>query len=326
MFLSYVHQFRGIAIFYIVAGQAISDFDWHNNPELQRITTMLLGNGTVFFVFIAGYLFQHLSKQYEPKKYLSTKLKVVILPYLLVSLPAIIYFVFYQERYGLWPGFYENPQWLQVVYFYLNGSHLAPLWFVPMIFLFYLVAPLLIVFDKDRWPYLLLPALIMVSIYIPRGSIIQSFYHFFSIYFFGMFLSHFKNKINIWLTKFSVICLLLALFFSLIYVEYYFEDYGYINFIRKLVVCCLFIGCLLKFNIKFYFIGLLANYSFGIFFIHSYLISLIKMSEHSFIGHYWQGHFIAFLLFVFAILLICIGMIDLIKKRLPTYSRHLIGC
>ena len=59
---------------YIVAGHCFSAFNWQNSPVLERLTTLLLANGTIFFVFIAGYLFQYLSKSYAPKKYFFAKL------------------------------------------------------------------------------------------------------------------------------------------------------------------------------------------------------------------------------------------------------------
>ncbi len=75
MFLNYVNNFRGIAIIYIVAGHCISAFNWQNSPQLARLIKILMSNGTVFFVFIAGYLFQYLLSSYEPKKYFISKLK-----------------------------------------------------------------------------------------------------------------------------------------------------------------------------------------------------------------------------------------------------------
>ena len=41
--------------------------------------------GTALFIFISGFLFQHLSKKFEYKNYLSKKWTNVILPYLFIT-------------------------------------------------------------------------------------------------------------------------------------------------------------------------------------------------------------------------------------------------
>jgi peptidoglycan/LPS O-acetylase OafA/YrhL len=326
MFLSYIHNFRGIAILYIVAGHSISAFNWQHYSELGRLTKMLLGNGTVFFVFIAGYLFQYLSKNYTPKKYFFTKLTTVVLPYVLVSIPAIIFFVFFEYQNDVWAGFYDNPVWLQILYFYLTGLHLAPFWFIPMISLFYLISPILIILDKNRWAYLCLPLLVLLSCYVPRGDIFQSFVHFFSVYFFGMVLSHYREIVNSIFTKPMILLLLIFAFFSLAYVEFFFEGKKYINLVRKLMLCCLFIGFLLKFNVNNKILGLLAKESFGIYFIHSYVISVFKLAEKHILGQYLEANFLIFIFLIMVVLLICIGIIWGIKQIFTVNSRYLIGC
>lgn len=325
-FLSYVHNFRGIAILYIVAGHSISAFDWQNSPFLERLTKMLLSNGTVFFVFIAGYLFQYLAHKYSAKKYFLTKLSSVLLPYFLISIPAIVLFVFFQTRESVWPGFYDNPPWLQVFYFYITGLHLAPLWFIPMITLFYIISPLLIVLDKHKWAYGALPFLIILSCYVPRGDVLQNFVHFLSVYIFGMYLSHNRIAINALLTKHFVLGFLVAIYLSLIYLEYLFPDILYLNYVRKMFLCCIFIGFLIKFNIDFKILTLLEEYSFGIFFSHSYIISVFKILEEKMLGHLLPGNLQAYFVFISIVALLCVLSIWIIKKILNNKSKYLIGC
>jgi peptidoglycan/LPS O-acetylase OafA/YrhL len=328
MFLTYIHNFRGIAIIYIVAGHCFSAFNWENNPVVAKLTKILLMNGTIFFVFIAGYLFQYLSKNYALKKYFFVKLTTVLLPYLLVSIPAIVFFVFFQERETVWTAFYDDPPWLQILHFYLYGLHLAPFWFIPMIFLFYLVSPILIILDNYKWTYLFLPLLILLSCSIPRGDTFQSFVHFFSVYFFGMFCSHYREIVNAELIKPMIFSLLILLYILLIYIEFLFFDnvtFTNINFIRKLFLCCIFMALLLKFNIHNKILSFLAKVSFGIYFIHSYIISVFKMAEEYFVGYYLQGNILSLIFFMIAVLLICIAVILGIKKIFGAKSRYLIG-
>ncbi len=329
VFLNYIHNFRGIAIIYIVAGHCFSAFVWQDSSMMTRIARLALNNGTVFFVFIAGFLFQHLLKSYTPKKYFLSKLSGVWAPYLLISIPAIVFFVFFQQREEMWTKFYEWPQWLQILYFYLTGAHLTPFWFIPMISLFYLAAPILIILDKYKWSYLCLPALVLLSCYVPRGLPYQSFVHFFSAYFFGMFCSHYKTWVNTKLSNTIVFCALAFAYIVLFFIELnYMEDdlYSYMNFLRKLILCGVFIALLLRFNFHNKYLSLVAELSFGIFFIHSYVISALKMAEDKFIGHYLQGNMLGFIFFIMVVLLICIGIILIIKRILAANSRYLIGC
>ncbi len=60
-FLPYLHNFRGIAILYIVAFHCWSSFGWGSHDLEKQVWNSLIVYGTVLFVFIAGFLFQHLS-------------------------------------------------------------------------------------------------------------------------------------------------------------------------------------------------------------------------------------------------------------------------
>lgn len=55
MFLGYIHYFRALAIFFIVAGHSMDAFTWHSK-DIERIIRIIFSNGSVLFVFIAGYL------------------------------------------------------------------------------------------------------------------------------------------------------------------------------------------------------------------------------------------------------------------------------
>jgi len=91
VFLRYIHNFRAIAILLIVAGHCVLGLTWGNYkyPLFKNLFIIILMNGTVLFVFIAGFLFQHLSSNFSYQKYLLKKNKYVILPYIICSIPAI---------------------------------------------------------------------------------------------------------------------------------------------------------------------------------------------------------------------------------------------
>ena len=96
-FLSYIHSFRAIAIIAVVGTHVLGDIAWGGNSVIfQRIITTLVQNATILFVFISGFLFQHTVGHFRYGEYLIRKLKNIIIPYLIVSIPdTILDFVFH---------------------------------------------------------------------------------------------------------------------------------------------------------------------------------------------------------------------------------------
>lgn len=124
--LPHLHNFRGLAIIFIVATHCISIFDWASAPLLRDVLGRVVANGTVFFLFIAGYLFHHLSSGFRAIPYWRNKLRFVVLPYVIVSIPAIALATTIVRRDGLRPGFYDQSVFWQVLEFLGTGSHLSP--------------------------------------------------------------------------------------------------------------------------------------------------------------------------------------------------------
>jgi len=329
MFLGYIHYFRALAIFFIVAGHAIDAFSWQGNVSMERFLRILFSNGSVLFVFIAGYLFQHLLYKFNFKKYLKTKFKNVWMPYFLVSIPAIIISVTILPRELVWTGFYDEPIWLQVLFFYLSGLHLSPFWFIPMISLFYFISPILNWLDKGKVIYFILPLFILVSCLSYRGLPHQSFIYFFSAYLLGMGCSKYKSSINLLISRNSFILLSLILIVSLTALEFVFFNFKVfdLNYLQKITMCLFFLGVFFKFNSKLNskFIGIIANTSFGVFFIHSYILTAGKELYKYFLGGPPVGNIFMYFLVISSLLLVCVWITLIIKKVSGQYSRYLVG-
>ncbi len=332
MYLNYIHYFRAIAIIFIVASHVIGVFVWSGTPELVKILRIFIQNGSTLFVFIAGYLFQHLSKKYETRKYYSSKLKNVIAPYVIVSIPAIFIFVFFLQQNNVWEGLYDKPIGVQIVYFFLTGTHLGPLWFIPMIAIIYILAPILIKADKDGRIYYLLPIFIILTCLVHRGwqgNPPQNFVHFFSYYLLGMFCSHYKEiinpivKKNVYLIIFAFLVLLLG------FLEYYYMEHTmtFFNSLQKIFLSLLLLGTLLKYNEKLTsrFVSYIADTSFGIYFIHAYCITASKLSYQHFFGELPNGNLLTYIIFSATILLICVAIIYAVKTVVGRNSRYLVG-
>ncbi len=331
-FITYIHSFRGIAILFVVACHLL--LNWSPNSKVYKILELLFGNGTVLFVFIAGYLFQHLTKKLNYTDYLKKKFLNVILPYFIISAPIIAYRIFTGDIPGYITNkhadFFEWHQWQQVAYYIFYGAHMQPLWFIPMISIFYLFAPLFFFIDqRPIWYYLLIP-LTIISIFIERepfSDILKMFVHFISVYTFGMFMSRYKEQfLDFAKKKISIINLLLCV---VLLCNYFLAEpyHNAANYIQKMLFCPFFIYWLWKFD-KYIprIISSLAEISFGVFFLHYYFILIIKAVYEKFIGVGIPGNFLYWGIDYLLVLVCTFILIKLVKFIFPKYSRYLIGC
>ena len=328
MFLGYIHYFRALAITFIVAGHSIDALIWSNH-DVERLIRIFLSNGSVLFVFIAGYLFQHLSNKLRGMRYFSSKVKNVILPYFLISIPAIIISVTIFEQDRVWPEFYDKSIWEQVVFFYLSGAHLAPLWFIPMICIFYLISPLLLELDKGRLMYVMIPAFIVVSCVVGRGLPHYSFVHFLSVYLLGMYFSKYKEEINPVISRAPVIAVALGLVIGLAMIEFLLTTatMSYWNYLQKLSMAVFFLGLFIRYNehLTSKFVSRLADNSFGIFFIHSYALTSGKILYERSFGALADGNALLLVAVIGATLILCFYLIEMIRSMFGKHSRMLVG-
>jgi len=331
MFLNYINNFRGIAILFILSGHCMDAFNWHNKALTYHILSFFIKNGTVLFMFIGGFLFQHLSHKYKIAAYLSSKAKNIILPYIIVSIPAIVYFTFITHRADLSDGFYNNPIAVQILSFYITGDHITAFWFIPMITLYYLISPLLIRLDKSRFFYYFIPLFTLISMFFPRSdNVLIKFILFFPVYVFGMFCSRYKIRVLEMSDKYFL-WILLAYFIAFMFKisDFYFDwDSNYANLPRQLILCVLMITLLYKYENIIKDKGkYLASISFGLYFIHSYVIQMLRylLSDKS-------GGLIPFNASIFVLILFCTvviaisgSVIAIIQKIFGKSSRYIIG-
>lgn len=337
-FLNYIHNFRGFAILTIVATHTITYLQWHDE-RTEKIAYILITNGTLYFVFTAGFLFQFLSTKYDYKSYLLKKLQYVILPYVFTSIPAIIIClisgiytppVWFREHFSDWsiPG--------QILMYLLTGAHLSPLWFIPMITIFYIISPILLWVDRHPKVYWILPMLIIITVVVPRpdlnSSVIQSFLHFLSAYMVGMFCSHFKEKLFFFVQK-KYFWLLVG-FLVLTVLEFVIIPRPIaINSVSKLILCVLIIYFLwlneLRLPKLFHDImGFLAELSFGIYFLHDYLLIAYIMVVYKLgFAPFWvQANLLNFsLMFLFGLGGSIISLLA-VKRIIGKKSRFFVGC
>lgn len=330
-FLNYIHSFRGLAILFVVAGHLL--LNWPSPSSVHLFMRVLWEDGTVLFVFIAGYLFQHLSKKYEYKNYLVKKLQNVIVPYLIVSTPIIVYRLVTNDIPGyildVHPDFLSWGAVHKVGWFLLHGGHLQPLWFVPMITLFYVAAPGFIYIDRHpRWYWLLIPFCVLSFLVVrePFIAIPRMFVHFISVYLFGMFMSRYKKeylefakRYYIWISVATV----LAFTANLLWYNYN----NPLQYLHKMLFCCFFMYWLWRLDRyvpKFF--AVLADLSFGIFFIHYYVLLVVKALYEKAFRQPIPGNVVYWIIDLVLVMGGTVLFIQAVKRIFPKKSRYLIGC
>lgn len=327
-YLGHVHNFRGFAIVLIIFTHCISVFDWSDSPVLAEVLKRAVANGTILFLFIAGYLFQHLSDRYRVGDYLSKKARFVVLPYLIVSLPALILFTVIMRRPDMPLGFYDKTVFEQVAFFLMTGSHLAPFWFIPTIIIFYLASPALYWLDRQPWFYWLLPLLVSIPVFVSRGHLnpLQSFVHFLPVWILGMACSRHQAVATRWLERLwwplvAVMVILFGLEMALTRGTHtWYSSMGKI--VLTLVLFEAFRHGGRRFDNVFALAGTL---SFGLFFLHSYVVSAGKVVLDKLIGAPPSGNLFLFILSGLIAVLLSTLVVQVLRRLLGRNSRSLIG-
>lgn len=296
--LTHLFAFRAVAIVVILAGHCVRLFDWDGLTRVMFFLLDLLENGTVLFVFIAGYLFEYLAGRFSYRSYLRGKLHDVILPYLLVSVPALIYDVLLHDKSQIYPQLVDQGWFYKVGWFLLQGGAGLnfPLWFIPMIGLYYLASPAFMVLVRHPRLYAVLPLLVVLSALIHRpahdnlATLHQAAY-FLSAYVAGMWASHSRARLEPMLQKhwlpltLGLGAMIIAQWrWSPFHGNYqgrapFSVEHGLIDWtvLQKLLMCFVLLG----FTARWYTrrvrgVDLLAELSFPIFFLHAYFIFLFQ--------------------------------------------------
>lgn len=336
-FQSHIHLFRALAIVLVVLQHVVPAFDWSEAKHLGLMIEGISDESSIIFVFIAGFLFQYLSHSFDFKKYYWQKFKNVLLPYVICSIPALVVFTVFTQREGVWQWFYDLDVVSQVALFLVTGKHLAPYWFIPMIALYYVAAPVLNYADKKvpGFYWLIIPFTVL-SFWVGRDGVtgpLQKALYMVPVYLSGMWVSHMGDRFArfmryaVW--PFSALM-------ALAYVAYVMEwaTPPYYIILLKLALSFLLVHLLSVWNFK---VGPQTSYvatiSFGIYFVHSYVITAIKLITAKVAGGAWSfSGFIpvdAGVLPVLLLLVLAFGLsvlvVYLAKLIFGRYSKMIVG-
>ncbi|MGH1378016.1 MAG: acyltransferase family protein [Alphaproteobacteria bacterium] len=286
MGFQFMNNYRGIAILMVMLAHSISTVKSIKPLEtnIVSLVDLHMDNCTLLFVAVAGYFFSVLSSNYSYLPFLKNKFKAVVCPYFFISIPMITLYIF---------NFKHNHRWIDLNWFHesldplsqylllmLTGAHLGPLWFVPMIIIFYVVSPIFIFIQNNRSLLVSFIFSLGIAVYLGRPGLnentFHSFAYFLPAFFLGMLLSEKKNWYEC-ISKYSDLLLLsYVVLVSAIYLNI--EVNSSIDLFIKLTLAFLMFAFLFKrLNYKVPWLDLFARLSFYLFFIHGYFTGLARM-------------------------------------------------
>ncbi len=337
--VQFINNMRGIAILIIVYTHAI----WAM-PAPGEATAFLdyaVGNGTLIFIFIAGYLFSKTTDRFRYVSYLENKIKNVLVPYLIVSLPASLLYVFHIKTTHQWldmDWFYTNLNLLErYLYLAATGAQLGPLWFVPMIVVFYLVSP---VFAYLRNSNLIFP-LVFIALVIaylagrPVGNSnpFQSFLFFTPFYLLGMIAFRFNDQLMSLERHANPLAVGYAIFFITLYFIFFRPPAASTDSDQLLIylplILILTVFCKKHLNRRVPILDMFGRLSFYIFFVHGYFAAAMLVVTRRLFGE--QGLHLAFaevlvITTIFcAITFMSLATYVVLKYLLKDKSRYIIG-
>ncbi len=350
-FLNSINYFRGIAILIIVFGHSYGLSEININTLFDRAFFSLMKHGSVYFIFISGFLFHHIffvkNADFSYLKFLKKKVNYVFVPYFLISIiPIVVKVLYLDEKQYIADWAADNPL-LSILWYIGTGRIFVGYWYVPTGMILFVFSPLVIWIINSKYCLPIIIFLLTVSLVIHRPLLnldpIHSTIYFFPTYILGAFASKhrknvysfMKNKRTLFLVLAILLAFIQALFWdasgSLKRSSFLAIDYTLsVNFIdiiliQKLIICFLLMSWLATYeetNIKA--LNQLAQKSFAIYFIHPILMSSGRwiLFKNDF---YYEGNYFLWLTVGFCLLLGSMGIAQIIKNIFKKNSRYLIG-
>ncbi|WP_394128798.1 acyltransferase [Shewanella maritima] len=343
-FLNSINHFRGIAIIFIVMAHCYRPAGWQVETLADKAWFNLMMNGTVFFVFISGFLFHHVfSHRLDYRKYMTNKTKFVFLPYLLLSIPWIVWHITAGTTPQMHLNYTELTHPMSIANWYvITGRTLTAYWYIPMGMMLFALAPWVMHLLKKQQLLLIAIPLFIAAMIIHRPlanlNAIQSLVYFLPVYLFGVWSSENKNKLFPFINKYWLAMLVTAIALAIIQAHYF--GAGTLNkaafeltvpdlmLPQKMLLALVILAILNKFeHVQIKPLQKLADVSFAIYFIHPWITTpwwmifdspdLLHMDN--------QGNLISTLLVTFVVIAISYVIAITIKRLMNKRSRYLIG-
>jgi len=141
--------FSWVAILFLVAGHSYGP--WAIDSFSERVLANIISFGTSLFVFISGFFFHHVFyDKFHFRSFIEKKAKYVFIPYLLLSLMGIIYYVFSSSQlphsniFGI-KDLHSWTEYIHMIGIYLwTGRIATAYWYIPFILIIFALSPFFI--------------------------------------------------------------------------------------------------------------------------------------------------------------------------------------
>ena len=329
-----LENFRGVAIIFVMLSHIMSI---QNMGKVGDVFYYLVGDATAWFIFISGYLFYYLEiNKFNYFDYLKKKVKFVVLPYLILSFPAILFWIYSSQHviYGL----------TAIKYFFWSliagGIAVGPMWFIPMIVIFFLLTPVFNILSKTKFIYIFVAVSLGFSLFSSRSiynaNALLSFMHFLGFYLLGMVAAKDAAALEALKTSTKVTLIFIAIFVFIIFgllfpgidniPSSFFSGLGFLNYIlvgKLALLVAIFLIFERFFERQNKVLGYFAKISFGLFFIHGFMGAVFQRVSRDI--HY-ASPMLKLLCEVGVIVFVSVAVVYVLKKFLGKWSRYVIGC
>lgn len=345
MYLNSFNHFRAVAILFIVAGHCYAVAGLQFDTFAEQVVKNIINGGTALFVFISGFLFYHIFyKKFNYKKFITSKSKSVLSPYILLGLLPIGMFVVIQSQMA--NGFYLpqgsgviNEYIVPTIKYYWTGGFLDAYWYIPFVMMTFVLSPLHVYFIKMKLPaqLVIIALLCSVSMLMHRPVlnlyVTQSVLYFTPVYLIGIVCAMHQQTLYQKLANKDWLLLFVALGLAVLqafigdvgnYHKAPFESGGIdILFVQKVFLCLFFMIWLNRFeSFESPVIKTVAATSFTTFFIHPYILFVLYQPPFAFTQ---IDSWLLYTAMVIVMIIISVLVALMTKKLLPKVSRYLIG-
>ena len=327
----------------IVLGHSYDLARWNTSGTFGEFIYALSLNGTVYFVFISGFLYNHIFyPRFNYQKFMLKKAQYVLLPYLLFSLIPVLSTVFLDGGGEYLPNELRERPFLAVLWYLITGRVIFAYWYIPMAMLLFAVSPLvnwIIKSNKVLWSIFLLTPISMI-IHRPLDNLnaVHSLIYFFPVYLIGVWSSLNNQKIYAYLrdSKKKAVLIFSAIALGLIQVLIFQHTGNFhkellsitvpdVNLLQKICLCFFFMSWLDNYeDTKIAVANKTAETSFAIYFIHPFFINFL-FAVSSKLNSDFSGNFISLILATITVTLGSMAIAVIIKAVLKKKSRYLIG-
>lgn len=314
-----IQQIRAAAAFMVVLTHV-----WGALHSVPGTVTIDFREINIGFTFAAGYLFHALSLNRPYRTFLEGRVRNVVIPYLIVSAPAVAVYAFGHKTHPH-VDLSQLAAWQLPLYLYATGLHLGPLWFVPMIMIIYAATPLLRLIDRHNAYWLALPLALVGSMTLFERPEFNEMppvaaAHYVPIFLFGMVASRYRLQIEPVARRLWPLALVLLI--GLWSLSAWLDDH------TQWPVKIVMLGCMHAVTVRTQalrsvVIDVLAKYSFGIFFLHGYFASVLRLLEGK--GVVIDATLLNALLISLLVVGICVAVIAVLRTVMRSKSRYIVG-